>query len=160
MNSKVTVLADETTGAVVNVSENNPDYGYVRVQQQRTMIDDNGFLRRKSISALVPGTIAELTDAAFFAGQQLDGKIVVEESLEPFNSKSPERDLKVAGETGIVCTIGGLPIYRRTMLSFDATSKDTLIKHDNVEELRAAYDAQKSNSAIKNAAKANFDLEN
>ena len=159
MNSKVTVLADETTGAVVNISENNPDYGYVRVQQQRTMIDDNGFLRRKSISALVPGTISELSDAAFYAGQQIDGKVVVEEALEPFNSKSPERDLKVAGETGIVCTIGGLPIYRRTMLSFDASSKDSLIKHDNVEELRAAYDAQKSNSAIENAAKANFDLD-
>ena len=43
MNSKVTVLADEKTGAVVNVSENNTDYGFIRVQQQRTMIDDNGF---------------------------------------------------------------------------------------------------------------------
>ena len=158
MNSKVTVLADETTGAVINVSENNPDYGFVRVQQQRTMIDDNGFLRRKSVSALVPGTISELTDAAFYAGQQIDGKIVVEEALEPFNSKSPERDLKVAGETGIVCTIGGLPIYRRTMLSFDATTKDTLIKHDNIEELRAAYQAQKSNSAVKNA-NVDFDLD-
>jgi len=155
MNSKVTVLADETTGAVVNQSENNPDYGFIRVQQQRTMIDDNGFLRRKSISALVPGTISELNDAGFFAGQQIDGKIVVEESLEPFNTKTPERDLKVAGETGIVCTLGGLPIYRRTMLSFDATVQDSLIKHDNVEELRAAYDAQKAKSALK--ANADFD---
>ena len=51
MNSKVTVLSDEKTGAVVNQSENNADYGFIRVQQQRTMIDDNGFLRRKSISA-------------------------------------------------------------------------------------------------------------
>ena len=45
MNSKVVVLGDETTKTVVNVSENNPDYGYIRVQQVRTMIDDNGFLR-------------------------------------------------------------------------------------------------------------------
>jgi hypothetical protein len=155
MNSKVTVLADETTGAVVNQSENNADYGFVRVQQQRTMIDDNGFLRRKSISALVPGTIAELNDAGFYAGQQIDGKIVVEESLEPFNTKTPERDLKVAGETGVVCTLGGLPIYRRTLLSFDATAADTLIKHDNVEELRAAYEAQNAKSALK--ANADFD---
>ena len=159
MNSKVTVLSDETTGAVVNVSENNSDYGFIRVQQQRTMIDDNGFLRRKSISALVPGTVSELTDAGFYAGQQLDGKIVVEEALEPFNTKTPERDLKIAGETGIVCTIGGLPIYRRTMLPFDNTSSDSLIKHDNIDELRAAYEAQKSNSAIKNAAGASFDLD-
>ena len=46
MNSKVFVQADET-GAVINVSENNSEYGYVRVQQTRTMIDDNGFVRRK-----------------------------------------------------------------------------------------------------------------
>ena len=158
MNSKVTVLADEKTGAVVNVSENNTDYGFIRVQQQRTMIDDNGFLRRKSISALVPGTVSELTDAGFYAGQQLDAKIVVEESLEPFNTKTPERDLKIAGETGVVCTLGGLPIYRRTMLSFDATTADALIKHDNVDELRAAYDAQKSKSALKpNADFSNID---
>tara|TARA_R110002020_G_scaffold115034_5_gene264573 strand:+ start:600 stop:1079 length:480 start_codon:yes stop_codon:yes gene_type:complete len=156
MNSKVTVLSDETTGAVVNLSENNPDYGYIRVQQQRTMIDDNGFLRRKSISALVPGTVSELNDAGFYAGQLIEGKIVVEESLEPFNTKTPERDLKVAGETGIVCTIGGQPIYRRTMLSFDAATTDALIKHDNVEELRAAYDSAKAKSALK--ANKDFDL--
>jgi len=149
MKSKVIVTADATTNAVVNPS-NNPDYGYIRVQQVRTMIDDNGFLRRKPVSALIPGTIAELKESGFFAGQQLDGKIVVEESLEPFNEKTPQRDLKIAGETGIVCTLGGEPIYRRTKFSFDATTTDTLIKHDNVEELRAAYANGKS-SGIKNA---------
>lgn len=150
MNSKVVVLADETTGAVVNVSTNNPEYGYIRVQQVRTMIDDNGFLRRKPVSALIPGTISELKESGFFAGQQLDGKILVEESLEPFNEKTPERDLKIAGETGIVCTLGGLPIYRRTKFSFDSFGVDTLVKHDNVEELRTAYAKGKS-SAIENA---------
>jgi len=146
MNSKVIVIADETTGAVVNVSQNNSDYGYIRVQQVRTMIDDNGFLRRKPVSALIPGTVAELKESNFFAGQQLDGKIVVEESLEPFNEKTPERDLKIAGETGVVCTLGGLPIYRRTKMSFDANASDTLIKHDNVEQLRNAYAAQSAKS--------------
>jgi hypothetical protein len=161
MNSKVIVLSDETTGAVVNVSSNNAEYGYIRVQQVRTMIDDNGFLRRKPVSALIPGTVSELKDSGFFASQQLDGKIIVEESLEPFNEKTPERDLKVAGETGIVCTLGGLPIYRRTKFSFDATGADTLIKHDNVEQLRAAFaNAGKTNStAIKNAAGQDFGIE-
>jgi len=161
MNSKVIVLADETTGAVVNVSQNNPEYGYIRVQQVRTMIDDNGFLRRKPVSALIPGTLAELKESGFFAGQQLDGKIVVEESLEPFNEKAPERDLKIAGETGVVCTLGGLPIYRRTKMSFDGSVSDTLIKHDNVEQLRAAYaKSTKSNtSAIQNAAGQDFGIE-
>ena len=152
MNSKVIVLADETTGSVVNVSQNNPEYGYIRVQQVRTMIDDNGFLRRKPVSALIPGTLAELKESGFFAGQELDGKIVVEESLEPFNEKDPKRDLKIAGDTGVVCTLGGLPIYRRTKMSFDGNVADKLIKHDNVEQLRNAYAAQSGkSSAIENA---------
>jgi hypothetical protein len=94
MNSKVIVTADATTNAVVNVSENNPEWGYIRVEQVRTMIDDNGFLKRKPVSAIVPGLLADLQESGFFAGQQLDGKIVVEESLEPFNNKTPERDLE------------------------------------------------------------------
>ena len=147
MNSKVIVLADET-GAVVNVSENNPDYGYVRVQQVRTMIDDNGFARRKTITALMPGMLEDLTAMGLFAGQQLDGKIVIEESLTPFNKNNPQRDLKVAGETGIVCTLGGLPIYRRTKFTFNGGATDVTVDHDNVEELRAAYSAQKSHAAI------------
>lgn len=158
MNSKVIVLADETTKAVVNVSQNRPDYGYIRVQQVRTMIDDNGFLRRKPVTALIPGTIEELEASGFFAGQALEGKIVIEESLEPFNQKEPERDLKVAGETGIVCTFGGLPIYRRTKMSFDPTSADTLIKHDNVEQLRAAYNGQTKSSAIRPGISEDFSI--
>jgi hypothetical protein len=159
MNSKVIVTADATTNAVINVSE-NPEWGYLRVQQVRTMIDDNGFLKRKSVSAIVPALLEDLQASGFFAGQQLDGKILVEESLEPFNKKTPERDLKVAGETGIVCTFGGLPIYRRTKYSLDGLATDTLIKHDNVEELRAAYaNSQRANtSALQNAAGQDFNL--
>mgnify|MGYP006893628440 CR=1 FL=1 len=160
MNSKVIVTADATTNSVVNVSENNPKWGYIRVQQVRTMIDDNGFLKRKPVSAIVPALLEDLQASGFFAGQQLDGKIVVEESLEAFNDKTPERDLKVAGETGIVCTFGGLPIYRRTKFSLDASATDTLIKHDNVEELRAAYaNSQRANTeALKNTAGQDFNI--
>jgi hypothetical protein len=160
MNSKVIVTADPTTNSVINVSQNKPEWGYIRVQQVRTMIDDNGFLKRKSISAIVPSLLEDLQASGFFAGQQLDGKIVVEESLEAFNDKTPERDLKVAGETGIVCTFGGLPIYRRTKYTLDGSATDTLIKHDNVEELRAAYaNSQRANtSALQNAAGQDFNL--
>jgi hypothetical protein len=151
MNSKVTVLSELTTGAVINQS-NNPEFGYIKVSQIKTLIDDNGFLRRKPVSALIVGTITELTESGFFAGQQLDGKIVIEESLFPFNDKTPERDLKVAGETGIVCTIGGQPIFRRTRFTFDSNAADVSIKHDNIEQLKAAYSAQKANtSALENA---------
>lgn len=147
MNSKVFVQADET-GAVINVSDNNPDYGYVRIQQTRTMIDDNGFVRRKSITALMPGAIEDLQAMNLYGGQALDGKIIIEESLNPFNKKNPERDLKIAGETGIVCSLGGLPIYRRTKFTFNENLSDLTVEHDNINELKAAYAAQVSKETV------------
>lgn len=74
MNSKVFVQADDTN-AVINVSDNNPDYGYVRIQQTRTMIDDNGFVRRKSITALMPGAIEDLQAMNLYGGQALMVKL-------------------------------------------------------------------------------------
>jgi len=44
MESKTKVTGDEL-GNVITQSVNNPDYGYVRVEQVRSMYDDNSFLR-------------------------------------------------------------------------------------------------------------------
>lgn len=142
MSSKVVVVADATTNSVINLS-NNPEFGYIRVEQAVNQYDDNGFLRRKKLSAIISAPIQDLKDAGYYAGQLLDGKIIVQESLEPFNSKTPERDLKVAGSTGIVCRVEGAPVYRRTLYTEKENVKDTFIAHDNVEELRAAYEAGK-----------------
>ena len=71
------------------------------------------------------------------------------ESLEPFSSKNPDRDLKVAGETGIVCTQGGSPIYRKTVYDPTGSKAESFVQHDNVEELRAAYEASKVQGAMK-----------
>ena len=149
MNSKVKVVADVTTGAVINQSS-NPDYGYVRLEQARTLIDDNGFLRRKVISTLIHGTLEELQASGFYAGQELPGNIVIVESLEPFNKVNSERDLKVAGETGIVCKFDGNPIYRKTKYSPSTNVVDVTIQHDNVDELREAYARANSSSSRMN----------
>lgn len=154
MNSKVKVVALDETGMVINQSKSNPDYGYVRVEQSRTLVDDNGFLRRKNVSTLIHGTMDELSATGFYAGQELPGNVVIKESLEPFNAKNPERDLKIAGETGIICKVGESPIYRKTVYSPASNVEDTLIQHDNVAELRAAY--ENASSAIT----ANTDFDN
>jgi hypothetical protein len=152
MNSKVRVLVDATTNTVVNMSENSK-YGYIRVEQVRNVVDDKGFWRRKPISAIVPGMLDELQAENFYAGRELPGRIVIKESLTPFNDKTPERDLKIAGDTGIVCKFEGSPIYRKTVYTLASNAEDVLIKHDNVDELRAAYNASQTanSSAIKNA---------
>jgi len=149
MNNKVIVLADETTKAVVNVSENNPEWGYVRVKQVRILADEKtGFLRARTITALMPGLVEDLKAADFHEGQVIPGKIVIEEALTPFNKKNPERDLKIAGKTGIVCRIEGQPIYRRTRFSFNENAADTYQQHDNVDELRVAYAEEKAAQAL------------
>jgi hypothetical protein len=155
MNSKVKVIASNETGSVINQSTTNPEYGHIRLEQSRTMVDDNGFLRRKVVSTLLHGTMDELTATGFYAGQELPGNIVIKESLEPFNSKNPERDLKIAGETGIICKVGDSPIYRKTVYSPASNVEDVLIQHDNVAELRAAYETQNAKSAI--SANTGFD---
>lgn len=148
MNAKVKVIAD-ANGVVINQSQKNPEFGYVRLEQVRTVIDDNGFLRRKAVSTLIQGEVAVLQASGFYAGQELPGNIVIKESMEPFSKKSPERDHKIAGETGILCTVEGAPIFRKTVYTTASNAEDVTIKHDNVTELRNAYAAQTSSSAIK-----------
>ena len=149
MNSKVTVVADATTGAVIVKSANNPEYGYVKLAQARTTIDDNGFLRKTVLTALIQAPVAILQEMGYYANQMLDGKIIIKESLTPFNKKDPSRDLKVAGSSGIVCTVDGKAIYRKTVFSQASNAEDLTIQHDNAEELRNAYVAEQSSSAIK-----------
>jgi hypothetical protein len=157
MNSTVKVVADATTGAVVKISDNNPDFASVKVEQTRMVIGNNNFIERKNVSALLQGSTVDLQLMGFYAGQELPGTIVIEESLTPFNKKTPERDLKVAGDTGIVCTVGGQPIYRRAVYTSASNAQDTLIKHDNVEQLRSAY-AQANSAGIRNAAGQDFNI--
>jgi hypothetical protein len=146
MDSKVKVTADET-GAVIIVSKNNPEWAHIRVEQSRIVIDDNGFARRKVISALVHGTVEDLKSFGWTKGKDLEGKVIFKESLEPFNVKEPERDYKVAGKTGIVCCQDGQPIYRKTFYTLNGSAEDISVAHTNIEDIRAAYASEKETSS-------------
>lgn len=135
---KVTVTADKAGQAIV-LSTNNPEFGYVRVEQTRTIVDDNGWVKNKPVAALILGTVAELRKAGFNAGQELEGKIVIKEQLKPFNKNAPEKDIKVAGKTGITCMVDDQPIYRKAFYSQDSSAQDVLVAHTNVEAIKAAY---------------------
>jgi len=145
--NKVIVTADKA-GNVISTSQNNSEWGYIRVEQLRATIDDQGFARKTVLSALIYGKVADLTDFGWKAGTELPGRIVVVESTTPFNPKAPEKDLKVAGSTGIVCMLGNEPIYRKNAYKSDASATDSTIEHTNGEEIRAAYAATRSNSAV------------
>ena len=148
-SSNVYVMSDPTTGAVINTSVNNPEWGYIKIEQSVNQYDDNGFLRRKKLFAIISASLYDLQDVGYYAGQILDGRIVTQESTTPFNKKHPERDIKVAGDTGIVCRVDGNPIYRRTIYTEKDNVKDTYIAHDNIEELRRAFSSEKANNILK-----------
>jgi hypothetical protein len=154
MKNQVTVTADDA-GNVIIKSERNPDYGHLRVEQTRMVIDDNGFARKRKLSALIPGTVEDLQGFGWSAGEEVEGKILIKESLTPFNTKDPERDYKVAGSSGIVCTgvdaeTGEVkPIYRKHLFTFSTGAEDSTIEHVNGEEIQAAYAEAKSEKALK-----------
>ena len=149
--SKVRVTAD-INGNVIGVSSNNPEYGYVRVEQSVTQISEAGWLKPVRRSALIKGKVEDLAQAGFVEGHELSGKIIVKESLTPFNPENPDKDLKIAGQTGVVCTIDDQPIYRQTFYTSNQEAYDELITHDNTTEIREVQVAQREISSLKNSA--------
>lgn len=143
MNSKVYVVADND-GSIITVSKTNPEWGHVRVEQFRLMMDDKGFGRTQRLQALIPGKVAELSAFKFTEGQEIPGKIVVKESTKPFNPKNPERDVKIAGTSGVVCKLGEEVIYRKNFYTENADAHDDTVEHTNHDEILDAYEAMKS----------------
>lgn len=151
--SKVIVTADQN-GNVITVSENNPEYGWVRVEQQGTIeINQKGFLKQTTRSAFIKGKIEDLLKVNYKSGSTISGKIIVKESFEPFNPNNPDKDLKIAGDTGVVCRVGDQPIYRQTFFTQDLNASDEFIAHDNSGEISDVQVAKKSLLSLGKRAK-------
>jgi hypothetical protein len=142
-DSKVKVTAHE--GEDVIVIGANAEYGYIRVEQERMVIDDNtGFARTVLLSALVPGAVVDLKKFNWVADQIVDGKIRIVEQMIPFNKKDVNRDIKVAGKTGIVCSKNGQPIYRKYFFTRNLALEDKLEEHTNEAEISERYSSMQS----------------
>ena len=131
-------VSPDEQGNAIRVSKNNSDYGHVRITQDRVIFNTNGWVNKKTLTTLIHGTVEDLQAMNFSTEQPLNGKIVVREQLEPFNTNDPDRDLKMAGDTGIVCCEHGQPIYRKTFYDASGTMEDTYIAHTNGDAIRAA----------------------
>jgi hypothetical protein len=152
---KVTVTADKNKN-VISVSA-NPEYGNIRLTQKTLQIDEKGWLKSVTRSTLLHGKIEDLQEAGYREGTELPGKIIVVESLTPLNDKDPDRDLKIAGNTGVVCRVDDQPIYRQSYYSNNPEAYDVLISHTNREEIRDVMAAQKELSNIQdNVEEINF----
>ncbi len=149
--NQVTIVADDN-GNVIRQSKNNPDYGFVRVTQDAVTFGANGWVNKKSRSALILGKMEDLADIGLDKMDSLPGKIVVKESTEPFSATDPDRDLKIAGETGIICcTADGEPIYRTSFYDASGLQQDVLIPHANGDAIREANSNKSSDEALKKA---------
>ena len=153
MENKNCQVVPDAQGNAIRVSKNSPEYGYVRVIQNKVMFNANGWVSKKQLSTLVKGKVEDLQDLGFTSDTELAGNIIVMESFEPFNEKMPDRDLKYAGDTGIVCCQNGQPIYRTTAYDASGQLEDTLIPHDNGDAIREA-NAEAEQSETKTTKKA------
>lgn len=147
MSKRVRVVGDQN-GNIIGVSPNNPEYGHIRVEQIVTQIDQKGWLRNLKRSALIKGKVEDLKEAGFEAGQELGGRIVVKESLTPFNEENPDKNLKIAGSTGVVCRVDDQPIYRQTFYTTDESAVDELIMHTNSDEIKEVLSATKVETTL------------
>jgi len=154
--SKVVVVADKN-GNIIGQSSNNPEYGYIRVQQKTIQINEQGWLKTVKRSAILKGKMEDLLSAEYKEGSQLPGKIVVIEALEPFNPTNPDKDLKIAGDTGIICRVEDQPIYRNSFYTNNPNAFDELITHTNTNEIKDVMEAKKLMNVFgQQDAEANF----
>jgi hypothetical protein len=142
MSNKVTVTADKNKN-IITVSPNNPEFGWLTLEQEVFEINDRGWLKSTKRTALVHGKVDDLKKAGYKEGTELPGKIVVLESLTPFNLENPDRDLKVAGKSGVICRVEDEPIYRKSFYTGNQNISDEFVAHTNVEEIRQVMEAQK-----------------
>ena len=153
MQNQVNIIADDM-GNVIRQSNTNSEFGYVRLQQSRATFGSNNFLNKKNLSTLIHGKLEDLQSMGWKADQVLPGKIQVREQLEPFSSNDPDRDLKMAGDTEIVCCVDGQPIYRKTFFMPDVNAQDVLLAHTNGDAIREANGSIISNADVKKATSA------
>jgi len=148
MQNQVKIEPDDL-GNVIRVSKNNSEYGHVRITHDSVGFSASGWVNPRKLSALIHGKVEDLKDIGIAKMKTLPGKIHVKEQFEPFSEVDPDRDLKIAGDTGVVCvgvnTDTGevdCPIYRKTFYDQTGTISDVLIPHTNSNSIKEANAAQ------------------
>ena len=137
MQNKVNIVADDM-GNIIRQSSNNAEFGHIRLEQQTVSFGNTGWVKSSNRTTLLHGKMDDLQSLNLNESTPLNGKIIVKESVTPFSNNDPDRDLKIAGETGIICSVDDQPIYRKTFFVADITAQDVLIAHTNGDAIREA----------------------
>jgi hypothetical protein len=137
MSTVKVVTCTNQSSEIIGKSTNSPDYGYIRVESSEGISFGNGgWLNANRKTALIKGKLSDLI--AFVKknnvteGYELQGKIVVNESLTPFYANQQPKLIPSTGEILYKETSNGKePIYRQTEFTVDMSKMDTLIQHSN-----------------------------
>ena len=145
MTTKVKVTADELGNVITPTA--NPEIGYIKLEQKSNIINGN-WIKNQRKTCLIFGKFEELQDFGFKKDDELDGNIIIEESFIPFNENNAEKEMKMAGSTGIPCLLDGQPIYRRQRYTTNLNETDILIQHNNTAQIKEAIEANKELNLI------------
>lgn len=148
MKNVVEVVANKA-GEVITASTKNADYGWITLKSEAEEFN-NGFLRYRQRFAFLTGTLKELSLFAdkhnLEVGSEIEGRIVVMESLSPVDEKNPETGIKypnaAAKAEGIACTLDDQPVYRRTIFTKSPDMLDVFVAHNNQDAIKAFTAAQ------------------
>jgi hypothetical protein len=134
MKNSVVVIANKSTGLVFNSTgvsaKDGKEYGWYTVQS--TFVDRSGAMDKVTVLSALRSTSAEAFNASpLVAGEILDGKILIKESVtkNPFKAN---QEPKRAGKDGPVCLFNGLPIYRETEFTTDLSAQNVLIAYTSL----------------------------
>ena len=140
MKNQVVVIANKTTGLVFNSTgisaKDGKEYGWYTVQS--TFVDRSGSMDKVTVLTALRSTSAEAFNAApLVAGEILDGKIVIKESItkNPFRAN---QEPKRKGKDGGVLLFNGLPIYRETEFTSDLSVQNVLVAYTSEAAVVAA----------------------
>ena len=129
---KVRVTANADGHTIIRSS--NPEYGYIRVEQERSFINpESNFVDSVTLSALVVGKIEILEGLGWVQDQEIPGIIYIKEQLYPFTSL--DKDIKKSSRNGIPLKVGDAVIYRKCLYDSKGLKTDSLLEHTNKEEI-------------------------
>jgi len=145
--STVRIVANAKSNNLVTGYKNNPEYGYIQLEQTAMSIASNGWIREQKRVCILRAKV-DLLKSYVNANKslQLPGNIVIKEYLE---SQVPDAILdtlnqnvsyeeriasfvKRAGVDGDELTLGGERILRFSNYDNSGQDQDVLIQHDNV----------------------------
>lgn len=125
--SKVTVAVNSKNKQVFTpndaVSKNGKELGFYIVKSSHVSME-NGFIVKQTRSATLTIEQSLAKELDWKEGTQLPGKIIVQESFEPFYEG---QECKINPDTKAEVKVDGKNVYRQSRYTDDVNAVDTLI---------------------------------